>query len=104
METRGRRGKAEKRKLAAEEEEKKAQQELYKKYGKKHVDAMMELKIIVGMPEELVNYIVKRNYVISSNSSSSNGNYYRLEPMNFTPTGWVSVWIRNKKVTAVTYH
>lgn len=91
-----------KRNIAAEEEEKKARQELHSKYGKKYVDAMYELKIIVGMPEDLVNVIVNKLYTVGTTSSSNNGNYYRLDPRY--GTGWVSVWIKNKKVTSVTYH
>ena len=91
-------------KIAAEEEEKKARQELYSKYGKKYVDAVQELKIIVGMPQDLLNYLIRSNYVVKTNSSSGNGKYYRLEPMDFTPTGWVEVWTKNGKVSSVTYH
>ncbi len=92
----------EKRKLEAEEKEKQAQKELYQKYGKKYVDALYDLKIIVGMPEDLVNVIVNKLYTVGSSSSSGTGSYYRLDPRY--GTGWVSVWIKNKKVTSVTYH
>ena len=88
--------------LAAEQEKEQQKQELAKKYGRKYVDAMYELKIIVGMPEDLVNVIVNKMYTVGSTSSSSSGDYYRLDPRY--GTGWVSVWIKNKKVTSVTYH
>ena len=91
-----------KKELAAEQEKEQEKQELAKKYGRKYVDAMYELKIIVGMPEDLVNVIVNKLYTVGTSSSSNNGNYYRLEPRY--GTGWVSVWIKNKKVTSVTYH
>lgn len=91
-----------KKELAAEQEKEQQKQELAKKYGRKYVDAMYELKIIVGMPEDLVNVIVNKLYTVGTSSSSNNGNYYRLDPRY--GTGWVSVWIKNKKVTSVTYH
>jgi len=91
-----------KKELAAEQEKEQQKQELAKKYGRKYVDAMYELKIIVGMPEDLVNVIVNKLYTVGTTSSSNNGNYYRLDPRY--GTGWVSVWIKNKKVTSVTYH
>jgi len=91
-----------KKELAAEQEKEQQKQELAKKYGRKYVDAMYELKIIVGMPEDLVNVIVNKMYTVGSTSSSSSGDYYRLDPRY--GTGWVSVWIKNKKVTSVTYH
>ena len=84
------------------QEKEQQKQELAKKYGRKYVDAMYELKIIVGMPEDLVNVIVNKMYTVGSTSSSSSGDYYRLDPRY--GTGWVSVWIKNKKVTSVTYH
>jgi hypothetical protein len=91
-----------KKELAAEQEKEQQKQELAKKYGRKYVDAMYDLKIIVGMHEDLVNNIVSKLYTVGTSSSSNNGNYYRLEPRY--GTGWVSVWIKNKKVTSVTYH
>lgn len=102
----------EKERLIAENQKKEAErlelekanekQELAKKYGQKYVDALYDLKIIVGMPEDLVNVLVNKLYTVGSTSSSSNGDYYRLDARY--GTGWVSVWIKNKVVTAVTYH
>ncbi len=94
--------KKQKKELEAEQEKEQQKQELSKKYGKKYVDALYDLKIIVGMPEDLVNVIVNKLYTVGSSSSSGTGSYYRLDPRY--GTGWVSVWIKNKKVTSVTYH
>ena len=91
-----------KKELAAEQEKEQKKQELAKKYGKKYVDAFYKMKIIVGMHKDLVNAIVSKLYTVGSRSSSRNGDYYRLDPRY--GTGWVSVWIKNDKVTAVTYH
>lgn len=90
-----------KERVEAESEEA-LQLKMNEKYGKKYVDAMLQLKIIVGMHEDLVNIIVSKLYYVESTYSSNNKNFYRLEP--YYGTGSVSIWIENKKVTSVTYN
>lgn len=87
---------------AEAESEEMLQLKLNEKYGKKYVDAMLQLKIIVGMHEDLVNIIVSKYYYVGSTYSANNRNFYRLEPQY--GTGSVSIWIENKKVTSVTYN
>ena len=91
----------EKEELAEKQKEEQQKQELVKKYGKKYVDALYKLKIIVGMHEDLVNVIVSRLYTVGSVSSSASGDFYRLDPKY--GTGRVYVRIKNKKVTSVSY-
>ena len=96
---------AEKRKEEQKKEEAETAKriaEMNAKYGEKYVKAAKEMKIIVGMHKDLVNLIVNQYYTVGSTSSSSSGDYYRLDPRY--GTGWVSVWIKNKKVSGVTYH
>lgn len=87
---------------AEAESEEMLQLKMNEKYGKKYVDAMLQLKIIVGMHEDLVNIIVSKLYYVESTYSSNNKNFYRLEP--YYGTGSVSLWIENNKVTSVTYY
>jgi hypothetical protein len=92
----------EKEELAEKQKEEQQKQELVKKYGKKYVDALYKMTIIVGMHEDLVNVIVNKLYTVGSVSSSASGDFYRLDPRY--GTGWVYVSIKNKKVTSVSYH
>lgn len=96
----------EKKELAAEREEEREKQqqdqELVKKYGRKYVEAFYKLKIIVGMPVDLVDGIVNKFYTVGSSSSSARGDSYRLDPRY--GTGRVYVTIKNKKVASVSYH
>lgn len=84
------------------EREESLHREMNEKYGKKYVDAMLELKIIVGMHEDILKVITDKLYYVEHTHSLNKRNYYRLDPKY--GTGWVSVCIEDKKVASVTYH
>lgn len=98
--------------LAAERQAQKAKTNaqynaLCKKYGKKFVDSALNQTPIVGMPEELL----KSAFQLKIVKQSGNFKLYRIYGWGWTNFGRTlsdsvhqySIWVRNGRVTSVTY-
>lgn len=99
---------------AKENESKKMMDELYKKYGKKYVDAADRGEIMVGMHEELVALVcMYHGSTLQMKYDNGQSKKYDIYAIRDVRTGyhqiteksvWIgSVWIANHKVTSVTY-
>lgn len=96
--------------IAAEKKAKDAEamaiyKQLCNKYGKKYVDAALNKKPIVGMPEELLRKVFNLKLV----KENVSGKLYRITGFGWTNSGSTftnsallySVWVRNGRVTSV---
>jgi hypothetical protein len=98
----------EKERKKAEQENKKAYAALCKQYGKKYVDAAIQQKPIVGMPEKLLKSDFKLELVEQSTYSKR----YHIMGWGWKNFGQTlsnnvhksSVWVSNGRVTRVIYY
>lgn len=98
----------EKERKKAEQENKKAYAALCKQYGKKYVDAAIQQKPIVGMPEKLLKSAFKLELVEQSTYSKR----YHIMGWGWKNFGQTfsnnvhksSVWVSNGRVTRVIYY